>query len=262
MSAIRPERLLLIGIASAALLLLRGFSGFTVSWILLFIGISFIKKQNNITCISLAAVGISLITGDANAGAALILTGSIFGIAGSDSLISRIAFFASFSVILFEGSITGLIPLFAASIPAMLFKCTKWRFIALSGGIAAGLVIYGLPAASTYGILVNNETISENSVIWPNTISANLNHPIVLLEADNIDNTNMFIEISAGGVRDTSAMGTLETGGQIHRIMPGTNYFRLSGAASPVVITLTREWKPFNHPVIWIQEAGMVLQSE
>ena len=262
MSAIRPERLLLIGLASAAVLLLRGISGFTVSWVLLFMGISFVNKQNNITCISIIAAGISLITGDANAGAALILTGSIFGIVGSNSLISRIAFFASFSVILIEGSITGLIPLFVASIPAFLFKCTKWRFIALSGGIVAGLLICGLPVASTYGLLVNNEILSENAVIWPNPVSANLNHPVVLLEAENIDNTDMVIEISAGGVRDTSALGVLETGGQTHRIMPGRNLFRLREAASPIVIKLTREWQPFNHPVIWVQKAWTVSQSE
>ncbi len=262
MSIIRPDRLLLMGLASLALFLLRGISGFTVSWALLFIAISLINKHNRITFISLIAAGISLIIGDANAGTALILTGSLFGIAGSDSLIPRVAYFASFSVILIEGSITGLLPLFVVSFPALLFKCEKWRFLALAGGIIAGLLICGLPGASTYRILVNDEILSKDTVVWLNPFSASLNHPVVLLEAENMDNTDMYIEISAGGVRDSSALGVIEIGGETHQIMPGSNVFRIREATFPAVITLTRKWKPFNHPVIWIQEAWTVSQSQ
>ncbi|MCK4505133.1 MAG: hypothetical protein KAW14_05915 [Candidatus Aegiribacteria sp.] len=255
MSAIRSDRLLLIGLASAVLFLLRGISGFTVSWALLFTGISLIDKQNRITFVALIAAGISLITGDANGGAAFILVGALVGIAGSDSLLSRAAFFASFSVILFEGSITGILPLFVVSFPVLLIKRERWRIIALTGGIAAGLVICGLPGASICRVLVHDEVRSENSVNWPDLYSANLNHPVVLLEALNMDNADLFIEIEAGGVRDSCPVGIIETGGQTYQIMPGSNVFRISEAAFPAVITLTREWKPFNHPVIWIQNA-------
>ncbi len=255
MSAIRPDRLALTGLASAALFLLRGISGFTVSWALLFIGISFIEKQNRITFISIIAAGISLITGDPNAGTALILTGLLFGIAGSDSLIPRVVFIVSFSVILFEGSITGIIPLFAASFPALLFKREKWRIIALAGGVAAGLLICGLPVASTYRILVHDEILTENGVIWQDPISVNLNHPVVMLEALNMDSADLIIETSAGGVRDTCSAGVIETGGQTFQIMPGSNVLRIREASFPAVITLTRKWQPFNHPVIRIQNA-------
>ncbi len=253
MSAIRSDRLLLIGLASAVLFLLRGISGFTVSWVLLFIGVSLIDKQNRITFVTIIAAGISLITVDACTGTALILTGAMVGIAGSDSLISRVAFFVSFSVILFEGSITGILPLFVVSFPALLLKLEKWRIIALAGGIIAGLIICGLPGASTYGVLAHDEILSENAVIWPDIVSANINHPVVLLEAFNMDNADLLIETSAGGVRDSCPLGIIETGGQIYQIMPGSNVFRIREAAFPVVITLTRKWQPFNHPVIWIQ---------
>lgn len=253
MSAIRSDRLLLTGVASSVLLLMRGISGFTVSWVLLFIGISLIDKQNRITFILLIAAGISLITGDVNAGTALILIGSLFGIAGSDSSLSRIVFFTSFSVILFEGSIAGILPLFIASIPALLLKMEKWRVLALAGGIVAGLLICGLPVASTYRMLEHDEIISENGVIWTDLVSANFNHPVVLLEAENMDNVDLLIEIEAGGVRDSCPMGIIETGGQTYQIMPGRSVFRISEAAFPAVITLTRKWHPFNHPVIWIQ---------
>ncbi len=253
MSALRPDRLLLMGLASAALFLLRGISGFTISWVLLFIGISLIDKQNRITFVSLIAAGISLITGEVNAATALILTGALVGIAGSNSLISRAAFFASFSVILFAGSITGILPLFVVSFPALLFKRERWRLLAIAGGIIAGLLICGLPGASTYRILVHNEIRSENTVIWPDPVSANINHPVVLLEAFNMDNTDVFIEISAGGVRDTHPLGVIETGGQTYKILPGSNVFRIREATFPAFITLTRKWQPFNHPVIWIK---------
>ncbi|MCD4776821.1 MAG: hypothetical protein K8S15_12325 [Candidatus Aegiribacteria sp.] len=262
MSAIRPERLLSMGFASAALFLLRGISGFTVSWALLFIGISMIEKQNRITFVSIIAAGISLVTGDANAAAALVLTGALFGIAGSDFLLSRIAFFISFSLILIEGSITGLLPLFIVSFPALLFKCEKRRFLALAGGFITGLLVCGLPMASTYGILVNDEILSEDTIVWPNPVSVNLNHPVVMFEAENMDNADLFIEISAGGVRDSSALGVIETGGQTQPILPGSNVFILREAASPAVVKLTRKWQPFNHPVIWIQEAWTVSQSQ
>jgi hypothetical protein len=229
---------------------------------LLFTGISLIEKQNRITFISLITAGISLITGDANAGTALILAGSVFGIAGSDSLLPRVAFFASFSVILFEGSLTGILPLFIVSFPALLLKRERWRYSAIAGGIIAGLLICGLPGASAYRILVHDEVHAENAVIWPDPISANLNHPVVLLEAENMDKTDMFIEISAGGMRDSTLMGVIETGGQTHQILPGSNLFRIRETTFPVVITLTRKWQPFNHPVIWIQEAWTVSQSE
>ncbi len=256
MSVIRSDRLLLIGLASAALFLLRGISGFTVSWALLFTGISLIDKQNRITFVTLIAAGISLITGDVNGGAAFILIGAIIGIAGSDSLISRIAFFTSFSVILFGDSITGILPLFIVSFPALLLKREKWRFLAIAGGIIAGLFICGLPGASTFGVQVHDEILSENAVIWPDLISAKINHPVVLLEAHNMNNADLLIEIEAGGVRDSCPMGTVETGGQTCQIMPGSNVFRIRSAAFPAVITLTRGWKPFNHPVIWIQNAA------
>ncbi len=261
MSVIRPDRLLLAGFASAALLILRGISGFTVSWALLFIAISLVKKQNRITFISLLFAGISLITGDVNAGTALVLIGSLFGIAGSDSLLPRVAYFASFSVILIEGSITGILPLFILSFPALLFRKDRWRYFAMAGGIIAGLLICGLPEALTYRVLAHDEIISENAVNWPDPISANLNHPVVMLEALNIDNADLLIEIEAGGVRDSSPMGVIETGEQTHQIMPGSNVFRIREASFPAVITLTRKWQPFNHPVIWIQKAWTVSQS-
>jgi hypothetical protein len=251
-----------MGLSSAALFLLRGISGFTVSWVLLIIGISLIKKQNRITFVSLTVAGISLITGDANAGTALILTGALFGIAGSDLLLSRVAFFVSFSVIMIEGSITGLLPLFIVSFPVLLFKSGKLRFLSLAGGILTGLLICGLPMASTYRIMTNDEILCKNTVIWPDPLYANLNHPVLLLEAENMDSTELFIEISAGGVRDPSVMGVIETGGQTQQILPGSNIFIFREAASPVVIKLTRKWQPFNHPVIWVQEAWTVSQSQ
>ncbi len=258
MSTIRPDRLLLIGLTSAALFLLRGISGFTVSWALLFIGISMIEKQNRITFVSLIAAGLSLITGDANAGIALIVAGALFGIAGSDSLLSRVAFFASFSIILFEGSITGILPLFAVSFPALFIKRERWRYLALAGGIIAGLLICGLPGASTYRILVHDEILSENAVIWPDPVSVNLNHPVVLLEADNIYDADMILEISAGGVRDTFPVGMLETGEESYPIFHGINVIEITEVTFPVVISLTREWQPFNHQVLRIQNARTV----
>lgn len=255
MSVIRSDRLLITGLASASLFFLRGISGFTVSWALLFTGISLIDKQNRIAFVTLIAAGISLITGDVNAGAALILVGTMIGITGSDSLISRIAFFLSFSVILFEGSITGLLPLFAVSIPALLLKRERWRLLTLAGGIITGLIICGLPVASTFGVQEHDEILSENAVIWPDPIFANVNHPVVLLEAPSMDNADLLIEIEAGGVRDSCPLGIVETGGQTCQIMPGSNIFRIRGAAFPAVITLTRKWQPFNHPIILIRNA-------
>lgn len=253
MSAIRSDRLLLIGFASAALFLLRGISGFTISWALYFIGISLIDKQNRITFVTLIAGGISLIFWNVNGGAAFILVGAMVGIACSASLLSRVLFFLSFSVILIEGSITGILPLFAVSFSALLLKREKWRIIVLAGGIIAGILICGLPGASIYGVLVHDEILSENGVIWPDPISAQLNHPVVILEALNMDNADLLVETSGGGVRDSCPLGIIETGGQTYQIMPGSNVFRIREADFPAVITLTRKWQPFNHPVIWIQ---------
>lgn len=254
---IRSERVVCAATASAVLILLRNFSWLTVAWILFIAATALMRDRGRTSFLLLILLGLSL-AARTDQGAAGILTAGVFsGILLSDSFPPRILLAASLSCILIYGTLGGILFLLAVSAVACIFGSRKKRIMIIAGGLAASLPVTGLPIASTAEILVHDEIISNGSVLWTDQVRIDLSRQELLLEAENRDGSQLIINVSAGGVRDSRQMGIIESGDIAVPIYPGETEIVLTETVFPVQVSMIRKWKPFNHPVIWIQSAGI-----
>lgn len=235
---------------SAAVLISHGFSFFALAVCLYAAGTALLKGQQSITLIAIFLGGMSLLSFSSSLGPPILTAGAVLAVAFSVSTTSRVLFCLSAAAILFSGAIEGIAPLIAAALAAASLKKEKWRAIILAGGLSAVLIISGLPSSPEYHFSVSEEVLIENAVLWPEPSELNLSKPHLFLQAPRTDFTEMTIQVSAGGVRDSCPLGYVASADRTFPVYPGENILMIEKPDFPVSIRISRHWKPFTHPVI------------
>ena len=250
MSNTTKGKLVLALSVSAALFISYGFSIFALAVSLYATGTALLKGPRAVTLIAVFLGGLSLLSFNSSLSPVLLTTGAALAVAFSVSTVARYFFFLSAAAILFSGAIEGIAPLTAAALTAAPVKKQKWRAIILAGGLSAVLIISGLPLAPEYRFSVSEEVLTENGVIWQEPVELNLSRPQLLLQVPRVDFTRMTVQVSAGGVRDSRPVGYVASADSIYPVHPGENTILIEEPDFPVSIRISRQWKPFTHPVI------------
>lgn len=243
-------KLALAILASVGILIIHGFSLFSMAICLYAAGTALIRGTGAVTSVVVFIGGLSLLSFSSSLGPALITAGAVFAVVFSVSTVSRYLFFLSAAAVLFSGTIEGIAPITAAALVAATVKRERLRAIILIGGLLAVLIISGLPTTPEYRFYVSEEVSVENGVIWPEPTELNLGRPRLLLQAPRTDYTEMTLQVSSGGVRDSCPVGYVASADRIFPVYPGDNTILIEEPEFPVSILISRSWKPFTHSVI------------
>lgn len=250
MSHTRAAKLIFALSASLGVLILHGFSFFTMAVCLYAAGAVLIKGSRAVTYLVVIFGGLSLLYVNGSGGTALLTIGAVLAVALSESSTSRYLFSISAAAILIEGVIAGVLPLAAAILVASPVKRDKLRAVILAGGVSAVLIIYGLPSVQEHRFFVLHENLYQGAVNWPEPAELNLGMPELILQAPGAATARMTIKVSGGGVRDNNPVGYITSDDRRYPVYPGENTVIIDEPEFPVSIRITRSWKPFSHPVI------------
>lgn len=248
-------RLLFALSASLAVLILHGFSFFTLAVCLYAAGTALIKGPLSITVSAIILGGLSLLIAVGSGGPALIMIGALLAVVLSESPASRYLFCICAAAILIEGSIVGLLPIIAALFIASPVNRDKWRTVILAGGVLLMLIITGIPSARENRFLVLQEALYPEAVVWHLPAELNLGMPELILKAPGKEAVSLRLEVSAGGVRDNDPVGYVTSARRRVPVYPGENTLIIEDPEFPVSIRICRSWKPFSHPVIHFYSA-------
>jgi hypothetical protein len=139
---------------------------------------------------------------------------------------------------------------------ASLLKVKFRRCIIVASGISLMVVLSGLPLAHAPSPITSQEVLTGNGVMWGEPAELHLGCPELLLRNRERSVSGLTIRASAGGVRDTSIIGFAISSDRIFPVYPGENTIRIEEPEFPVLIRMSRDWKPFTHPVIHFVSAG------
>lgn len=250
MSHTLKTRLIFALSAAIGVLILHGFSFFTLAVCLFAAGTALLKGPLSVTYSAIILGGLSLLLAGGSGGPALITIGALMAVLLSESPVSRYLFSLCAAAILIEGSIEGLLPLIAALFIASPVNRDKWRTLILAAGVVLLLIITGIPSAQENRILVLQEVLTTEAVVWPMPAELNLGMPELILKAPGKEPVSLRLEVSAGGVRDNDPVGYVTSAGRRFPVYPGENTLIIENPEFPVSIRISRPWKPFSHPVI------------
>lgn len=259
MSHTNTNRLIFALVISIAVFVLHGFSFFTIAICLYTAGTALLKGPRAVTYFTIISGGLSLLFVSGTGGPALLTIGAVLAVVLSDSAASRYLFFLSAAFILLTGAIDGILPLTAAVLVASVLKRGKWRALILAAGFSAVLIISGLPSVRERPILVLQEVLYQDAVIWSVPAELNLGMPELILEAPGKDPVCMTLTVYGGGVRDNDPVGYVTSDDRIFPVYPGENTLIIEEPEFPVSIRLSRSWKPFSHPVIHFVSAEAII---
>jgi hypothetical protein len=235
---------------SAGTLIIHGFSFQAIAICLYFAATAFFKGRREISFILYLIGGISLLSFGESASEPLIAAGTLLAVLFSATVRTRIIYLLASSSLLLSGSIEGLLPITATVFAAVPAGVAEWRVLIVAAGLVLTLITSGLPTSAQRQFCYSDEEIHGNTVIWPQRYELKLNMPEIRLQAHGEAISNMTVLVSGGGVRDRSEVGLIVSGERSYEIYSGENMIKVELPVFPISIQLTREWKPFTHPVI------------
>jgi len=250
MSITNLSRVLALAVFTASVALVRGPSLLAGSLCLLTAGILTYRGVRIALAASFFLGGLSMMAGPPSIMAALLMTGSMIALAGSDRIISRVLILASTGLAIASGALDNLFLLFPAVLAAVFLPRAWQRGAAEGAGLAVMLLAAGLPAAADPNIAHASESIEEGTAEWIHSEPMDLATPVLVLEAGEEKIEHLSLILSAGGTRDQLPVGLVVSGESTMPVMPGDNTLEIRNPDFPVTVLLTRGWKPFNHPVI------------
>ncbi|MBN2607630.1 MAG: hypothetical protein JXA64_00830 [Candidatus Fermentibacteraceae bacterium] len=252
-------RIMALGVFTASLALLRGPSLLAGSACLLTAGLLTYRGVRIALVAALFLGGLSLMARRPSAMAALLITGSMIAMAGSDRIISRVLILASTGLTFASGALDDLLPLVPAVLAAAFLPGARRRGAVEGAGLVLMLLAAGLPAASDRNVARGWERIEGGTAEWTHDEPLDLATPVLVLDAGEERFQHLSLTMSAGGTRDRLPVGMVVSGDSTLPVMPGDNTLEIDHPDFPVTVLLTREWKPFNHPVIHFirAEAGV-----
>jgi hypothetical protein len=239
---------------AAAVFILHGLSFFTTAVFFYAAGTAFVKGQKTLILLTVFLCGLSVLSCD-SLGPSLLTVGAVLAISFSDFSISRYLFLLSVSAIVLSGVIEGIVPLLAAALAASLLKKELWRLVILAAGFSAVLIISGLPNPDEYPLAVCEEVLTDNGVLWTWTSELDLSMPELLIKDPHKDISNITLQLSAGGVRDSIPVGFVISGNRAFPVRSGENIVLIDEPQFPVSIRMSRHWELFTHPVIHVDSA-------
>jgi hypothetical protein len=236
-------------------LITRGLSPFTVALSLCTPGLSFFRGSKSVEYMSITTFGISIMARVPALSSVLLISAAILSLTFSKSRVSRSFSALCIAVLALSEAITGTIVLTIAAVAASQIGNRGFRMAIIAAGLFLTLPVVGIPRASRCATAVASEYIADDAVVWVENSALTLAIPEMVLGCACPNPGELSISISGGGVRDEEAVGVLITGEKIVPVYSGCNFMTLREVEYPVIVRLTREWKPFNHPVLHLVSA-------
>jgi hypothetical protein len=176
----------------------------------------------------------------------------------SGSRICRAAAALAIVLSLLSGSVTALWALTAAAAVSVFLGNRLLRSAVYALSMILGILISGLPGASAPpGHTAVLERHSDSTVHWDYAQSLDASAPGALLRTCGLPGDTLYIVLDAGGIRDTTALGTLSAGQWKLPVTPGRQTYAVPhDGRDPVIMEMTRPWRPFEHPVIHFVNAS------
>ncbi len=237
-------------ISLAILLIFRGSGGLVPPFGLFLAGVFLYRGRPHVLAAALILACFSMIAPQSTSGAALLLFGGLLLLSSSKDIPASVPVVLSVSWVALAGEISGLAALVPACFAALLCRRIWMRAGVLYLGLAISVLVSGLPRCLVPAPGHADAQLRENSVSWSFTGPLDLENPKILLEAQGVPSDSLEITVSAGGTRDDEPLGRITSGGTSAAIMPGISTVRILSPVFPVEVEMTRDWKPFNHPVI------------
>lgn len=244
-------RVLLPSAAAMSVLLMRGVDAVSVSICLMLAGCMEYRGGRQGLVLVLFPAFLALLAGSSpDFQAALVLAGAATGLVMSQSPVSRLLLSLAVLLTALIGPLSGLLPLVPFALVSMPAAVRRHRAALIAAGTVLVVVLGGLPLAEVPARLHGSEIRSEGSITWDHSRSLDLSAPSLVLEAGGRRPATLHLRLSAGGTRDTEPVGRAVSGDTMFAVMPGENLIVFRDPEMPVEITLYRNWRPFNHPVV------------
>lgn len=203
-----------------------------------------------------ALAGLSVLVQSSAAGFSFLLTGSILAAVSCRSRLRCIPFIASSAAAVLSGSLQNIAVYAAASAAVLSIGNTEYRRYAMTAAVILAVFVFGPPEPASHGQLTAEEILEDNTIRWRCPIKLDLSTPSILLDACGNHPEIISMEISSGGVRDTMPVGAVISESDTVPVFPGNTIVDLRSPEYPVEVVITRERKPFTHPVIHLISAG------
>ena len=200
--------------------------------------------------------GLSILSQASASAYAFLLCGSLLASVSCESRIRCIPFVASSLVIAVFGPLEGILIYVIASAAVLALGRIEYRRCAMTASVILAVFIFGLPNATSHRRLTAREKLEDQQVIWLSPLELDISAPVLRLEAPFFHTDLVSLAISAGGVRDTLPLGMVISGSDSVPVYSGNTTVELKDPRFPVEVVLTRERKPFTHPVIHLVSAG------
>ncbi|MBD3277627.1 MAG: hypothetical protein GF388_04945 [Candidatus Aegiribacteria sp.] len=203
-----------------------------------------------------ALAGISVMAQSSAAAFSFLFIGSFLAAVSCESRIRCLPFIASCLVAVLSGSLQG-IAVYAIALSAVLaLGSLEYRRYAMIASVILAVLLFGPPEPVSHGQFTAAEMMEDQRIRWLCPVEMDLGTPSVLLDAGGAAPEFVGLELSSGGVRDTLPVGVVISGMDTVAVRPGSSILMLEDPAFPVEVTITRERKPFTHPVIHLISAG------
>jgi len=245
--------------AGMAVFILHGFSFLTAAVLMYAGGAVFIRCRLAAEAAVILTGGFAVLSIAESTGPVILATGAVLALACSRSAVSRYFFLLCAAAVAISGAIEGMIPLIIALAAAAFMKDAMLRCIILAAGLSAVLLISGLPRSHEYPFSEPRVILAGDTVLWQEPLELNLGSPEMILKYPHMNVTEVTLHVSAGGVRDSDPVGYAYSGSSIIPISSGEHAILFQQPEFPVYVRISREWKPFTHPVIHFRSAEAAL---
>jgi len=242
--------------AWSAMILLKGFAVEYISMLFMFILLSETANERIFPYI----LGLSLVTIlSANLIPWAVLTAGLLSVVFCTSLRIRYIAFLTIVVTLWFSPLLKMIPFVLLALSSVFVTKKYYKIFLVLLAVLVSVLWVGIPTIAINSVVFARSTIQDGKISYQ-IPSLNLTSNTALLVAPSEGNWALELVLDAGGVRDTIPMYSLQLDENMLFLPAGrdTLCFTIS-PGDTLVITLMREFHPFNHPVVHATAGGELL---